>query len=93
MLASPDRQRMLVDNMEPLLNRFDKRTSMLITPMPRYLYNGCCAQEEQASNRKQSCFEDNLREGLNELRTNMKKFLIRRKIRAAVLDPSRHRTA
>jgi hypothetical protein len=87
-LASLDRQRMLVDTLEPLLALFSKRPVMVITPMPRYLYKPCCAQESHAPNRLQAGFEDNLREGLSDLRSNIKKFLFRRNIRATVLDPS-----
>ena len=48
---------------------------IFLTPMPRYLYKGCCASEDHLVNRGDEDFEDTIRGGLQEVRNYYKDFL------------------
>jgi len=87
-LASPDRQRMQFETLEPILQMFGGRKLFVLTPMPRWLYSGCCRQEDHAPNRRQPGFEQRLRDDLRGYWQRMKTHLFVKKIKAKVLDPS-----
>jgi hypothetical protein len=50
------------------------RKVILVTPMPRYLYESCCGREDHAPNRMEDGFEEELRRSLGEFRLNIKNF-------------------
>jgi hypothetical protein len=79
----------LFNTIEPILQLLAIFKLLLVTPMPRFLYEGCCPLESHAFNRFEGGFEDKLRVGLRDYRINMKNFAFMRNMRnIKVLDPS-----
>jgi hypothetical protein len=88
-LASKDRQLILFNTIKPILQLLAIFKLLLVTPMPRFLYDGCCPLESHASNRFEDGFEVRLRVGLRDYRINFKNFAFMRNLRnIKVLDPS-----
>ena len=87
-LASKERQQKLFSVIEPLLRLLDKRRVILVTPMPRWMYESCCSMEDHAPNRTEDGFEENMRAALRDFRINFKNFAFLRNFRIKVLDPS-----
>jgi hypothetical protein len=87
-LASKERQQKLFSIIEPLLRLLDKRRVILVTPMPRWMYESCCSMEDHAPNRTEDGFEENMRAALRDFRINFKNFAFLRNFRIKVLDPS-----
>jgi hypothetical protein len=87
-LATRERQAIMLDNLEPLLRILRNRKVIIVTPMPRYLYQSCCDREDYAPNKTEDGFEDKLRRNLGEFRLNFKKLLFLRNYRFKVVDPS-----
>jgi hypothetical protein len=81
-LASKDRQLTLFNTIEPILQLLAIFKLLLVTPMPRFLYEGCCPLESHASNRFEDGFEVRLRVGLRDYR------IMRNLRNVKVLDPS-----
>ena len=73
-LATRERQALMLDNLEPLLRVLRHRKVILVTPMLRYLYESCCGREDHAPNRMEDGFEEELRRSLGEFRLNIKNF-------------------
>ncbi len=88
-LASKDRQLALFNTIEPILLLLALYKLLLVTPMPRFLYEGCCPLGDHAANRLEDGFEEKLRVGLRDYRINIKNFAFMRNMRnIKVLDPS-----
>jgi hypothetical protein len=87
-LASKERQYLMLEYILPLLQAVGIRNIILVTPGPRYLYESCCALEEHAPNRMDKSFEETLRSSLRECRLNFKTFCFTHNIKAKVVDPS-----
>jgi len=88
-LAGYDRQKMIFDTIEPLLQVLDDRQVILLSPMPRWLYGGCCNAEDHAPNRRSATFEQTLRSELKSYRISLKNLCFARNHRRVkVLDPS-----
>ena len=89
MLASKDRQLALFNTIEPILLLLAIYKLLLVTPMPRFLYEGCCPLGDHAPNRLEDGYEERLRIGLRDYRVNIKNFAFMRNMRnIKVLDPS-----
>jgi hypothetical protein len=74
--------------MKGILDAVNKRTCLLVTPLPRYMTAGCCLRPEHCSNRRYKDFRQHLMASLELLRKNFKDFLFydgRRNVK--VLDP------
>ena len=87
-LATKERQRIMFNNLEPLLQLLGNRKVILTTPSPRYLYENCCERDDHATNRHDEDFEETMRASLREFRINFKSFLFARNMKMKVLDPS-----
>jgi hypothetical protein len=88
-LASKDRQLALFNTIEPILLLLAIYKLLLVTPMPRFLYEGCCPLGGHAPNRLEDGYEERLRIGLRDYRVNIKNFAFMRNMRnIKVLDPS-----
>ncbi len=88
-LASKDRQLALFNTIEPILMLLALYKLLLVTPMPRFLYEGCCPLGGHAPNRLEDGFEEKLRVGLRDYRVNIKNFAFMCNMRnIKVLDPS-----
>jgi hypothetical protein len=59
-LASKERQIMFFNNCIPVYKLLEKFV-VFLSPMPRYLYSGCCVREDHAPNRLQDGFEEEMR--------------------------------
>jgi hypothetical protein len=64
-LATRECQAIMLDNLEPMLRILRNRKVIIVTPMPRYLYESCCDREDHAPNRMEDGFEDDLRRNLH----------------------------
>jgi len=87
-VASKERQQRLFCIIEPLLRLLDKLKVILVTPMPRWLYESCCDSVLHAVNRTEDGFEARMRAALREFRINIKNFAFLKNFRLKVLDPS-----
>jgi hypothetical protein len=87
-VASKERQQRLFCVIEPLLRLLDKLKVILVTPMPRWLYESCCDSADHAVNRTEDGFEAMMRAALKEFRINFKNFAFLKNLRLKVLDPS-----
>jgi len=74
-LASKERLNMFFRNSLPILKQLEGKKVIFITPLPRYLYNSCCNNEDHAPNRTDIGFEDDMKRGLAEVRGYFKDFL------------------
>jgi hypothetical protein len=83
-VASKERQQRLFCVIEPLLRLLDKLKVILVTPMPRWLYESCCDAVDHAVNRTEDGFEAKMRAALKEFRIN---FAFLKNFRLKVLDP------
>ncbi len=59
--ATKERQRIMFNNLEPLLQLLGNRKVILTTPSPRYLYENCCERDDHATNRHYEDFEETIR--------------------------------
>jgi hypothetical protein len=70
MLCTRDTQLEHFKALKPLSDLVGKRKGLLVTPMPRYLVRGCCADPEHASNVKDPQYKRKMMADLEELRGN-----------------------
>jgi hypothetical protein len=92
-VATYKRQKMMFETVEPILQLAKDRPAILVTHMPRWLYRGCCQDEEHAPNRNEEGFEDNLMRDLKNFKTSFKNLCFTRNLRLRVIDPSPRLTA
>ncbi len=64
-------------NALPLLRLLEGLLVVFLTPLPRYLQEGCCGADDHAPNRFDEGFEASLRKGLMEMRSFFKDFFKR----------------
>jgi hypothetical protein len=86
-LASKDRLYMFFKNALPLLKLLEGLIVIFLTPLPRYLQEGCCEADDHAPNRFDDGFEAGLRKGLMEIRGFFKDFLFTNNLRFKILNP------
>jgi len=86
-LASKDRLYMFFKNALPLLKLLEGLIVIFLTPLPRYLQEGCCEADDHAPNRFDDGFEAGLRKGLMEIRGYFKDFLFTNNLRFKILNP------
>jgi len=81
-LVGKERLLMYFKNALPIFKLLEGRNVIFLTPLPRYMYTGCCASPEHAPNRvMDEAFEESLRKGLSEMRSHFKDFLFTNNIR------------
>jgi hypothetical protein len=89
MLCTRDTQLEHFKALKPLFDLVGKRKGLLITPMPRYLVRGCCADPEHATNVKDPQYKNKMMADFEEMRGNFKKFLFHDGYRnMKMLDPN-----
>jgi hypothetical protein len=86
-LAGKDRLYMFFRNALPLLKLLEGLLVVFLTPLPRYLQEGCCDADDHAPNRFDDGFEASLRKGLMETRTYFEDFLFTNNLRFKILNP------
>jgi hypothetical protein len=88
-VCSRDVQLEHFDAIKPLLDIFERRRVLIITPMLRYIVAGCCNEEEHCSNRRTHGYKANMQQGLEDIRFNLKDYLFHKgKRQVRVLDPN-----
>ena len=63
-LSSKERLFMFFKNCIPIFKLLEKFLVFFLSPLPRYLYSGCCTREDHGPNRLQDGFEEELRKSL-----------------------------
>ncbi len=86
-LAGKDRLYMYFRNALPLLRLLEGLLVVFLTPLPRYLQEGCCGADDHAPNRFDEGFEASLRKGLMEMRGFFKDFLFTNNLRFKIINP------
>jgi hypothetical protein len=75
--------------LKPLFEVLDKRTTYLLTPLPRYVTNGCCADSDHTTNRADPEYKPKMMKDLDTLKRNYKDFIFRDGRRSMkILDPN-----
>jgi hypothetical protein len=74
-LASKERLLMYFRNCLPFLRLLQGLKVIFLSPLPRFMYTGCCRDEEHGVNRGDEDFEEVMRAGLQEVRNFFKDFL------------------
>jgi hypothetical protein len=93
-VASPDTQAAHLDAMRPILDAIGRRPCLVVSPMPRYITEGCCSDASHAANRNNRHFRLDMQYQLDGFAKRIKNMLFnqnRRNMR--VLDStydSRH---
>ena len=87
-LASKDRQFFTFKNVLPLLKILGGKNVIFVSPMPRFLYEPCCGDDDHTTNRLDPEYEEEMRRSLNECRCNIKSFLFSNQVKTRVIDPS-----
>jgi hypothetical protein len=87
-VASKERLFMFFKNCIPIFKLLEKFVVLFLSPLPRYLYSGCCTREDHAPNRLQDGFEEELRKALMVCRGFYKDFFFTSGFRnITVLNP------
>jgi hypothetical protein len=87
-LSSKERLFMFFKNCIPIFKLLEKFLVFFLSPLPRYLYSGCCTREDHGPNRLQDGFEEELRKSLMVCRGFYKDFFFTSGIRnVTVLNP------
>ncbi len=86
-LAGKDRLYMYFRNTLPLLRLLEGLTVVFLTPLPRYLQEGCWGADDHVPNRFEEGFEASLRKGLMETRRFFKDFLFTNNLRFKIINP------
>jgi hypothetical protein len=74
-ISSKAAQHSLFNNLKPLFEAVNGKNFLLVTPLPRYLIDGCCSDAEHMPNRKLPGFEQQLQDDLRDVAQNFKDFL------------------
>jgi hypothetical protein len=68
-VASPDTQAAHLDTMRPIFNAIGRQPCLVISPMPRYIIEGCCKNTGHMSNRTNRHFRDDMQRQLDGFTT------------------------
>jgi hypothetical protein len=86
-LAGKDRLYMYFRNALPLLRLLEALMVVFLTPLLRYLQEGCCNADDHAPTRFDEGFEASLQKGLMETRGFFKDFLFTNNLRFKIINP------
>jgi hypothetical protein len=78
--------RKIFENTSALLVRHKTARSIIIPPLPRYLFTGCCMKPDHSTNIKSTGYCTKLLTDTINIRNNLKKFVSELSIRCHVLD-------
>jgi hypothetical protein len=89
LLCPKETQQEHFESMKPLLEMFEKKIVLIVTPMPRYVTSGCCGDINHVSNREQPSYKARMLGSLEDLRLNLKDYLfISGKRLVKIVDPA-----
>jgi hypothetical protein len=75
--------------LKPLLEKAKGRGGVLMSPLPRYVKNGCCSNPDHMPGRESQSFMDRMTSELREIASSLRNFLFTTSMRyIRVLDPS-----
>jgi hypothetical protein len=86
-LAGKDHLYMYSRNALPLLRLLEGLTVVFLTPLSRYLQEGCCSADDHAPNWFEEGFEASLQKGLMETRGFFKDFLFTNNLQFKIINP------
>jgi hypothetical protein len=66
-----------LNTMKPILDAVGRRPCIVISPMPRYVVEGCCQDPEHVKNRGERYFRDNMQRQLDGVARSIKNFLFK----------------
>jgi hypothetical protein len=72
MVASYEQQTEHFHALKPILDTIGKRPCLIVSPMPRFIIDGCCKDARHVSNRLDPFFQDDQLDQLNHRRGNVK---------------------
>lgn len=75
MVAGKEEQFRIFRELKPVFELCRDRKFIVVTPMARYVTDGCCANQDHMANRSNPEFLDDMYRGLNELASNFKNML------------------
>jgi hypothetical protein len=88
-LPTKERQFEILNMLKPVLDMLKEQQIIIITPMPRYVANGCCDERGHVSNRFQRGFKEEIVAKLADVKMNIKNFLFINHYRnVTALDPT-----
>jgi hypothetical protein len=75
--------------MRRLLELVEKKTCLIVTPMPHYITRGCCNDKSHVTNREEPIYKNIILASLEDLRKNLKDFLyLNGKRYVKIVDPT-----
>jgi hypothetical protein len=87
-VCSKSAQHTLFKVLTPIFDAACSKPCILMSPMPRYLHESCCNQEEHMPNRRGRIFGQHLLDNLKEATANLRDFCFTSTFKAMkVLDP------
>jgi hypothetical protein len=88
-VVSKSAQHILFSAVRPMLDAARGRNCIIMAPMPRYLFKGCCEDSEHLTNRNNSNFRQHLTRDLKEVAENIRDFCFTTGYRMVrILDPA-----
>ena len=88
-LADRDVQFNIYKTIKPALAAAGVKPIIIVTPIPRYMSAPCCEDADHMTNYGDQDFGDNLRDNLEEIRSNFRSYLFADNIRrAGVINPT-----
>jgi hypothetical protein len=88
-VAGGDRQFEILNMLKPILDLVKEMQVILISPLPRYVSNGCCDKRDHVANHFQRGFKDKILAKLSEVKANTKNFMFMNHYRnVTVMDPA-----
>ena len=79
--APKEIQYSLFSDIRSVLNAVGNRRKVLLSPIPRFLNNSCCSDQDHIPNSRETYFKENLCNAIFECRRNLKDFCFRAGLR------------
>jgi hypothetical protein len=76
-VCSPETQAEHLNTMRPILDAVGRRPCIVISPMPRYVTDGCCQNPEHVKNRSEHFYRDDMQRQLDGVARSIKNFLFK----------------
>jgi hypothetical protein len=88
-VCSRDIQYEHFDAIKPLLDIFDKKRTLILTPLPRYAVAGCCNNLEHCANIREPGYKTRMMQELEDIKRNLRDYLFHKgKRNIRVVDPT-----
>jgi hypothetical protein len=88
-VCSRDVQYEHFEAIKPLLDIFDKKRTLIMSPLPRYFVNGYCSNRDHCANIREPGYKNRMLQGLEDVKKNLKDYLFHKgKRNIRVVDPT-----